>query len=248
MLIDDDRSGDDRQARHHRGPRPDRPASGCGPTRRCRRTWCCRSTRRPARRRSTRKSSRSSARPPSTARPTRVAAPGRRRPTARKTEALYLPTVEFCSNTTVNPLDPGKIYTGGGLQTYARVPVPDSDGNIGQVRAVKLTDQTEMWQYRQYAPVTTSTLPTGGGVVFVGTLDRKLLAFDDETGEVLWTSPHAQQLARVVPDHLRGRRQAVRCRGRELRQRPRPPAVADPGRQAAAEQPGDALRLRASRR
>lgn len=106
-----------------------------------------------------------------------------------RTETLYLPTVEFCSNTTVNPLDPGQIYTGGGLQTYSRVPHPDSDGNIGQVRAIKLTDQSESWQYRQRAPVTSSTLPTAGGVVFVGTLDRHLLALDDETGEVLWKSP-----------------------------------------------------------
>ncbi len=106
-----------------------------------------------------------------------------------RTKALYMPTVEFCSNTTPNPLDPGQIYTGGGMATFARVPTPDSDGNIGQVRAIDLTDQTEMWQYRQHAPVTSSTLPTGGGIVFVGTLDRKLLAFDDETGDVLWTSP-----------------------------------------------------------
>ena len=105
-----------------------------------------------------------------------------------RTEALYLPTVEFCSNTTVNPLDPGEIYTGGGRQTYSRVPTPDSDGNIGQVRAINLTDQSEMWQYRQHAPVTSSTLPTGGGLVFVGTLDRRFLAFDDETGEILWSS------------------------------------------------------------
>ena len=105
-----------------------------------------------------------------------------------RTETLYLPTVEFCSNTTVNPLDPGEIYTGGGLQTYSRVPVPDSDGNIGQVRAINLTDHSETWQYRQRAPVTSSTLPTAGGVVFVGTLDRKLIAFDDETGEILWES------------------------------------------------------------
>ena len=41
----------------------------------------------------------------------------------------------------MNPLDPGAIYTGGGLQTYSRVPVPDSDGNIGQVRAINLTDK-----------------------------------------------------------------------------------------------------------
>ena len=82
-----------------------------------------------------------------------------------KTRMLYMPTVEFCSNTVLNPLDPGQVYTGGGLATYNRVPVPNSDGKIGQVRAVKLDDRTDAWMYRQYAPVTTSTLPTGGGLV-----------------------------------------------------------------------------------
>jgi len=106
-----------------------------------------------------------------------------------KTKMMYLPTVEFCSNTVVNPLDPGQVYTGGGLATYNRVPRPDSDGNIGQVRAVSLEDQKDVWMYRQHAPVTTSTLPTAGGIVFEGTLDRKLLALDDTTGKVLWTSP-----------------------------------------------------------
>ena len=105
-----------------------------------------------------------------------------------RTETLYLPTVEFCSNTTVNVLDPGEIYTGGGRQTYSRVPHPDSDGNIGQVRAINMNDQSEVWQYRQRPPITSSTLPTGGGLVFVGSLDRKFMAFDDETGEKLWES------------------------------------------------------------
>lgn len=106
-----------------------------------------------------------------------------------RTQTLYLPTVEFCSNTTPNPLDPGEIYTGGGMATFSRVPTPDSDGNIGQVRAINMVDQSEVWQYRQRPPVTSSTLPTAGGVVFVGSLDRKFMALDDETGDVLWTSP-----------------------------------------------------------
>lgn len=105
-----------------------------------------------------------------------------------RTEALYLPLAEFCSNTTVSPLDPGEIYTGGGRQTYSRVFVPDSDGNVGRVDAINLNDRSTMWSYRQHAPVTSSTLPTAGGLVFVGTLDRKFMAFDDETGEILWTS------------------------------------------------------------
>ncbi|MHA6730865.1 outer membrane protein assembly factor BamB family protein [Devosia sp. A369] len=105
-----------------------------------------------------------------------------------KTQTLYMPTVEFCSNTTPNPLDPGTIYTGGGMATFSRVPTPDSDGNIGQVRAIDLTDQSDKWMYRQRPPITSSTLPTGGGLVFVGSLDRKFMAFDDETGDKLWES------------------------------------------------------------
>lgn len=105
-----------------------------------------------------------------------------------RTQTLYLPTVEFCSNTTVNTLDPGEIYTGGGRQTYSRVEHPDGDGNIGQVRAINMLDGSETWIYRQRPPITSSTLPTAGGVVFVGSLDRKFMAFDDETGEKLWES------------------------------------------------------------
>ncbi len=105
-----------------------------------------------------------------------------------RTQALYMPTVEFCSNTTPQPLDPGEIYTSGGRATFDRVPTADSDGNIGQVRAINMTDRTDMWMYRQHPPITSSVLPTAGGVVFVGSLDRKFLALDDETGDVLWTS------------------------------------------------------------
>ena len=57
------------------------------------------------------------------------------------TQALYLPLAEFCSNTTPEPLDQGQVYTGGGRATFARVPVPDSDGNVGRIDAIDLTDR-----------------------------------------------------------------------------------------------------------
>jgi len=103
-----------------------------------------------------------------------------------KTQALYMPLNEFCSNTTPQPLDPGQIYTGGGRATFARVPVPNSDGNIGRVDAIRLTDQKTLWSHRQRSPQTSAMLPTGGGLVFGGTWDRYFRAFDDTTGDVLW--------------------------------------------------------------
>jgi alcohol dehydrogenase (cytochrome c) len=103
-----------------------------------------------------------------------------------KTGMLYLPLNEYCSNTTPTPLDPGQAYTGGGRAVYARVPIPNSDGKIGSVQAVKLSDQSKVWSYRTRAPQTGAVMPTGGGLVFSGAWDRYFRAFDDTTGDVLW--------------------------------------------------------------
>jgi glucose dehydrogenase len=103
-----------------------------------------------------------------------------------KTSMLYLPLNEYCSDTTPTPLDPGQIYTGGGRATYTRKPIPNSDGNIGRVDAVRLDNQQSAWSYRTRAPQTAAVLSTGGGLVFSGAWDRYFRAFDDETGKVLW--------------------------------------------------------------
>ena len=103
-----------------------------------------------------------------------------------KTKMLYLPLNEYCSDTTPTPVDPGQIYTGGGRAIYARKPIPNSDGNIGRVDAVRLDNQKSAWSYRTRAPQTAAVLSTGGGLVFSGAWDRYFRAFDDETGKVLW--------------------------------------------------------------
>ena len=71
-----------------------------------------------------------------------------------KTGILYMPLNEYCSNTTPTPLDPGQAYTGGGRAVFARVPVPNSDGKIGRVDAIKLADRSQVWSYRLRAPET----------------------------------------------------------------------------------------------
>jgi alcohol dehydrogenase (cytochrome c) len=64
--------------------------------------------------------------------------------------------------------------------------VPGSDGNVGRIDAVKLTDRSTTWSFRQRAPSTGAVLPTAGGVVFAGAWDRNFRAWDDATGKVLW--------------------------------------------------------------
>jgi hypothetical protein len=58
-------------------------------------------------------------------------------------------------------------------------PVPNSDGKIGRVDAIRLADQSTVWSFRQRAPSTSAVLPTGGGLVFTGDLDRYFKALDD---------------------------------------------------------------------
>ncbi len=104
-----------------------------------------------------------------------------------RTNALYLPMQEFCSDTTPNPLGEGEVYTGGGRATFARRPVPGSDGNIGRVDAFDLGNQSELWSHRmRSANGGSAALTTGGGLIFTGNLARYIMAFDDTTGEKLW--------------------------------------------------------------
>jgi alcohol dehydrogenase (cytochrome c) len=99
---------------------------------------------------------------------------------------LFMPLNELCANTTPSPLDPGQAYTGGGRAVFARVKMPNSDGNIGRIDAINLADRSQTWSYRQRVPNTSAVLPTGGGLVFSGDIDRYFKALDDATGKVLW--------------------------------------------------------------
>lgn len=105
-----------------------------------------------------------------------------------KTQMLYLPMTEYCSNTTPTPLEAGEKYTGGGRAVYARVPIPNSDGKFGRLEAVNLTNQKSAWVQRQRAAMSSGVMPTAGGVVFAGTLDRYFRAYDDTNGKILWES------------------------------------------------------------
>jgi len=103
------------------------------------------------------------------------------------TQTLYLPLNEFCAYTTPLPLAPGQAYRdGGGRATFARNLVPGSDGNIGRIDAVKLSDRSTIWSFRFRAPATSAVLPTAGGVVFAGSWDRYFRAIDGVSGKVLW--------------------------------------------------------------
>jgi alcohol dehydrogenase (cytochrome c) len=86
-----------------------------------------------------------------------------------RTQILYMPLNEFCST------------ENGGLTAG-----PNSSGKIGRIDAINLKTKTTLWSDHQRAPMTSALLATGGGLVFIGDLDRYFRAYDSETGRVLW--------------------------------------------------------------
>ena len=97
---------------------------------------------------------------------------------------LYVPLVESCM--VMLPVKPGeKASLSTGVRWTLR-PRPDSDGKYGRLEAIHLEARKVAWTERQRAPMSTGALATAGGVVFAGSIDRYLRAYDDATGKVLW--------------------------------------------------------------
>jgi PQQ-dependent dehydrogenase (methanol/ethanol family) len=100
------------------------------------------------------------------------------------TKMLYIPLVESCMDLIPAPKgERGDLSSG--VDWYIR-PRPGSDGKYGRLEALDLQTRKVAWIDRQRAPQTTCTLATAGGVVFAGSLDRYVDAYDAATGKVLW--------------------------------------------------------------
>jgi alcohol dehydrogenase (cytochrome c) len=101
-----------------------------------------------------------------------------------ETKIMYVPMVESCMDLIPAPSgERGNLTSGVNWFIRAR---PDSDGKFGRVEAFNLETKKVLWIDRQRAPQSTGLLATAGGVVFAGSLDRYLKAYDDKTGATLW--------------------------------------------------------------
>jgi alcohol dehydrogenase (cytochrome c) len=101
-----------------------------------------------------------------------------------ETKILYVPLVESCMD--LIPVAKGER---GGLSSGVRFtirPRLDGDGKYGRFEAINLETRKPVWIDRQRAPQTTGALATAGGIVFDGSLDRYIRAYDDANGKVLW--------------------------------------------------------------
>ena len=101
-----------------------------------------------------------------------------------RSKVVYVPMVEACMDLVPVP-DGERGSLSSGVRWTVR-PRPESDGNYGRLEGVNLQTGETTWIARQRAPLTTGTLVTAGGLVFAGALDRRVTAYDADTGDRLW--------------------------------------------------------------
>lgn len=101
-----------------------------------------------------------------------------------ETGLLYSPVSNECGLFKILPLD---VSVSG--VNYAQLQhMKGAEGKVGRLSAVSAATGVLQWTYDQRVALG-SVLTTGGGLVFVGDLDRYFRAFDALSGEVLWEIP-----------------------------------------------------------
>ncbi len=100
----------------------------------------------------------------------------------------YVATLHACMSMTGVPVTyaAGLPYLG---ETFQMLPDPTDPKHLGSFQAINLDTGKQVWQHQTENPWDAGALTTGGGLVFSGTPDGKLHAFDAKTGKALWTSP-----------------------------------------------------------
>ena len=102
---------------------------------------------------------------------------------SQDTGMFYIPTNEWGMDIWNEPIayKKGAAYLGAGFTIK-----PIADDHIGALRAMDPATGKIMWEYKNKAPLWGGVLATRGNLVFTGTPEGYLKAFDAKTGAELW--------------------------------------------------------------
>jgi alcohol dehydrogenase (cytochrome c) len=103
---------------------------------------------------------------------------------SQRTGLFYVPSNEWGMDLWNEPITyrKGAAYMGAGFTIK-----PMYEDHIGSLKAVDPMTGEWVWEARNEAPLWGGVMTTAGGLVFTGTPEGHLVAYDDETGEELWS-------------------------------------------------------------
>jgi alcohol dehydrogenase (cytochrome c) len=100
------------------------------------------------------------------------------------TGLVYLPSMEMCNTYS---LVKDIVYRRGALYIGAEFTAHAAQDQAGAVRAIDPAKGETAWEWWTRAPIQAGgAMATGGGLVFAGTQDGKLVALNATNGEQLW--------------------------------------------------------------
>lgn len=101
-----------------------------------------------------------------------------------KTGLFYVPSNEWGMDIWNEPVTykKGAAYLGSGFTIK-----PIFEDHIGSLKAIDPDSGEIKWEVKNNAPLWAGVMTTAGGLVFTGTPEGRFKAFDDETGEELWS-------------------------------------------------------------
>jgi alcohol dehydrogenase (cytochrome c) len=110
-----------------------------------------------------------------------------------QTNVMYVALQNLCANYRVRadniPSKPSDQYNTIGPQV-----ISDGSTNIGRIDAVSVETGRTLWSWETPASNYSPVLATGGGVLFNGSMDRYLRAFDQSDGKLLWQTRLGSQV------------------------------------------------------
>lgn len=105
-----------------------------------------------------------------------------------QTHFAYVPTMHTCMK-----IKGGSVSYKAGLpflgESFNVMRDPQNPDIWGSVQAIDLNTGLQTWRYKSELPWNDGMLATAGGLVFSGSADGYLYAFDAKTGDVKWKSP-----------------------------------------------------------